>query len=183
MTMTDTVPETKNHHVRAVREQDGWMVWTGDDQAEYFGLYRHQPDGTSQCIADFTDRADAVTAMAAIEESSSKADALAPGEYLSEWMDVHGLTPEHVATALRTDLDEVVDVLHGAIEIDVDLALGLSRLTGSSAVTWLMRESQYHEALTRLAMEHGTADADDEEGPCPYFCEHPVQQAFHRDGG
>ena len=177
MTMSETIPETENHHIRAVRKQDEWMVWAGEDEAEYFGLYRHQSNGTSQCIADFTDKADAVTAMVAIEESHAESDAIAPGEYLSEWMDLHDMTPAHVATALRTDIEEMVEIIHGITEVDADLALELSRLTGTSAVTWITREMRYREHLTRLDKE---CRADEES--CPYFCEHPLQQGFGRDG-
>jgi hypothetical protein len=57
----------KEYRVRAVKDMDGNMETVEyDDQADMFGVYKVQPDGTDSWIADFLHRADAE--MFAIEK-------------------------------------------------------------------------------------------------------------------
>lgn len=80
--------------------------------------------------------------------------AVAPGEYLAEWLDdQHGLTRDAVAKQLQTSRLVIDRLIEGRIELDVALATRLEGLTGVPARAWQRYEQQYRDDLRRLRAE------------------------------
>lgn len=91
--------------------------------------------------------------------------AVAPGEYLEEWIDDHGLSQQRVAEQLGSSRKQVNEIVNGRAPITSDTAMRLERVTKIPAKAWLKYEALYRADLTRLADEEALADHADEIAP------------------
>lgn len=91
--------------------------------------------------------------------------AVAPGDYLAEWIDEEGLTQGEVATRLACSRKQVNEVVNGHAPVTVDFALRLERLTGIPVDAWLRYETRYRVDLARLTEEENLASRADEIHP------------------
>lgn len=77
--------------------------------------------------------------------------AVAPGEYLAEWIEDHpNLDHDIVAERLQTSWLVIDRLIEGRLELDPALAIRLEGLTGISTAAWLRYEQQYRDDLRRL---------------------------------
>lgn len=79
--------------------------------------------------------------------------AAAPGEYLEEWIDHHGLSQQRVAELLGSSRKQVNEIVNGRAPITSDTAMRLERVVGIPANTWLKYEALYRADLARIADE------------------------------
>lgn len=90
--------------------------------------------------------------------------AVAPGEYLEEWINEHGLSQQRVAEQLGCSRKQVNEIVNGHAPITGDTAFRLERVVGIPADSWLRYEAAYRADLARIA---------DEENLAARFGEHP----------
>lgn len=91
--------------------------------------------------------------------------AVAPGEYLEEWIDDRGLSQQRVAELLGSSRKQVNEIVNGRAPITSDTAIRLERVLGIPAKTWLKYEALYRADLARIADEENLADHVDEIAP------------------
>ena len=80
--------------------------------------------------------------------------AVAPGEYLEEWVDEHGLSLQAAAGLLGYSHEQVNEIISGRVPITAETATRLARVTGITARSWLRYESAYSEDLKRRSQGH-----------------------------
>jgi HTH-type transcriptional regulator/antitoxin HigA len=78
--------------------------------------------------------------------------AVAPGEYLEEWIDDRGLSQQHVADLLGCSRKQVNEIVNGRAPVTSDTAIRLERVVGIPADTWLRYEAAYRADLARIAI-------------------------------
>lgn len=83
--------------------------------------------------------------------------AVAPGEYLEEWIDDQGLSQQRVAELLGSSRKQVNEIVNGRAPITSDTAVRLERVVGIPAKTWLKYEALYRADLARIADEQNLA--------------------------
>jgi len=83
--------------------------------------------------------------------------AVAPGEYLEEWIDEHGLSQQRVADLLGCSRKHVNEIVHGRAPITSDTAIRLERVVGIPADSWLRYEAAYRADLARIADQENLA--------------------------
>ena len=76
--------------------------------------------------------------------------AVAPGEYLKEWIDERGFTRQRAADLLGYSREQVDDIVNGRTSITRDTAVRLARVTGISVGSWFRYEAVYRADLARL---------------------------------
>ena len=76
--------------------------------------------------------------------------AVAPGEYLKEWIEDHHLTAQDLPQLLTCTPRQVGKLLTGYTHITQDLATRLERVTTIPANAWLRYENQYRADLARI---------------------------------
>lgn len=87
--------------------------------------------------------------------------AVAPGEYLEEWIDEQGLSQQRVAELLGSSRKQVNEIVNGRAPITSDTAMRLERVVGIPADAWLRYEAAYRADLARIAdQENLAAHAD-----------------------
>ena len=91
--------------------------------------------------------------------------AVAPGEYLEEWIDEHGLSQLRVAELLGCSRKQVNEIVNGRAPITADTATRLERVSGIPAGSWLRFEAAYRADLARIADEENLAVHVDEINP------------------
>ena len=111
--------------------------------------------------------------------------AVAPGEYLKEWIDDEGKTQGDVASLLSTSRKTVNALIHGRIALTEDMALRLERVTHIPAKSWLTFEAGYREDLARLHSEEVLAAHIDKIDPtvATYLRKHGHIKANKRNPG
>lgn len=77
--------------------------------------------------------------------------AVAPGEYLEEWIDDHGLSLQQVAEQLGSSREQVDEIINGRAPITSDTAMRLERVSGIPAKAWLKYEALYRAELARIS--------------------------------
>jgi len=77
--------------------------------------------------------------------------AVAPGEYLLEWIENQPQSEARVAELLHVDPTLLVEILAGNTVLDEGLAARLATVTGIPAETWLRIEANYRADVVRLA--------------------------------
>lgn len=83
--------------------------------------------------------------------------AVAPGEYLEEWIDDQGFSQQRVAEMLGCSRKQVNEIVHGRAPITADTARRLERVVGIPADAWLRYEAAYRANLIRIVDEEGLA--------------------------
>ena len=91
--------------------------------------------------------------------------AVAPGEYLEEWIEDEGLTQTRVAELMGVSRKQVNALVNGHAPVTPDTALVLERVVGIPAKTWLKYEAMYREDLARIRDEEALAEHVDEISP------------------
>lgn len=77
--------------------------------------------------------------------------AVAPGEYLAEWMDEHSdVTQAQLANRIGVSRKQVNAILNGRAPISAPVATKLERVTSIPAKAWLLYQSQYDADIARL---------------------------------
>ncbi|WP_022878727.1 HigA family addiction module antitoxin [Microbacterium sp. B19] len=88
--------------------------------------------------------------------------AVAPGEYLEEWIEDEGLSQQRVAELLGSSRKHVNEIVNGRAPITPDTAVRLERVVGIPATSWLTYEAMYRSDLSRIAdQENLAAHVDD----------------------
>ncbi|WP_255795044.1 HigA family addiction module antitoxin [Mycobacteroides abscessus] len=83
--------------------------------------------------------------------------AVAPGEYLEEWIDDQGFSQQRVAEMLGCSRKQVNEIVHGRAPITADTARRLERVVGIPADAWLRYEAAYRADQSRIAEEENLA--------------------------
>lgn len=91
--------------------------------------------------------------------------AVAPGEYLEEWIDEQGLSQQRVAELLGCSRKQVNEIVRGHAPITSDTAIRLQRVVGIPADSWLRYEVAYRADLARIADQENLAVHVDEIDP------------------
>ncbi|KUM36486.1 HigA family addiction module antitoxin [Arthrobacter sp. EpRS71] len=91
--------------------------------------------------------------------------AVAPGEYLEEWIDEHGLSQQHVAELVGCSRKQINEIVNGRAPITPDTARRLERVTGVPTGSWLRYEAAYRADQARIADEENLAVYVDEIDP------------------
>jgi HTH-type transcriptional regulator/antitoxin HigA len=84
--------------------------------------------------------------------------AVAPGEYLEEWIEDQGLSQQRVADLLGCSRKQVNEIINGRAPITSDTAMRLERVVGIPAGSWLRYEAAYRADLARIADEENLAE-------------------------
>lgn len=79
--------------------------------------------------------------------------AVAPGEYLQEWIEDHGLTTTEVADRFGVERKLLDEVITGRAILTEGIATTLERIVGIPAKTWLRYEASYRVDLVRQPFE------------------------------
>ena len=88
----------------------------------------------------------------------SKTDyAVAPGEYLEEWIEDQGFSQQRVAELVGSSRKQVNEIVNGRAPITSDMAMRLERVVGIPARVWLRYEAMYRADLARIADEQKLA--------------------------
>lgn len=93
--------------------------------------------------------------------------AVAPGEYLREWIedDGNGLSQKDLANRMGVSRKLVNGILCGRDPITVETAIRLERVTGIPRDAWSRFEGKYREDLARIKDEEALESHVDEIGP------------------
>jgi HTH-type transcriptional regulator / antitoxin HigA len=91
--------------------------------------------------------------------------AVAPGEYLEEWIDEQGLSQQRVADLLGCSRKQVNEIVNGRAPVTNDTAIRLERVVGIPADSWLRYEAAYRADLARIADQENLAAHVDELDP------------------
>jgi addiction module HigA family antidote len=91
--------------------------------------------------------------------------AVAPGEYLEEWIDEQGLSQQRVADQLGCSRKQVNEIINGHAPVTNDTAIRLERVVGIPADSWLRYEAAYRADLARIADQENLAAHLDEIDP------------------
>lgn len=83
--------------------------------------------------------------------------AVAPGEYLEEWIEEHELSQQKVADMLGSSRKQVNEIINGHAPITSETALRLERVVGIPSTTWLRYEALYRADQARIADERELA--------------------------
>lgn len=83
--------------------------------------------------------------------------AVAPGEYLEEWIEDQSLSQQRVAELLGSSRKQVNEIVNGRAPITIDTAMRLERVVGIPADSWLRYEASYRADLARIADQENLA--------------------------
>lgn len=96
--------------------------------------------------------------------------AVAPGEYLAEWLDDNDMTQAEAAQRLGSSRKLVNEIVNGRAPITADTAVRLTRLTDIPLDSWMRFEAAYRTDLARL---------HDEETLAPHIDKIPAATAAY----
>ncbi len=85
--------------------------------------------------------------------------AVAPGEFLQEWLEDEDVTQEELAHRTGTSRKRINEIVNGKARITEDFAHVLGLATGIPAATWLRHENRYRRELAELAQLQNLRDA------------------------
>lgn len=91
--------------------------------------------------------------------------AVAPGEYLEEWIEDQGLSQQRVADLLGCSRKQVNEIINGRAPVTSDTAMRLERVVGIPADSWLRYEAAYRADLARIFDEQNLATHADKIDP------------------
>ena len=78
--------------------------------------------------------------------------AVAPGEYLQEWIDGNGMSVGEFALELGVSVTELEDLLMGKRAIGKEIARRLEQVTSIPSDSWIRFELKYREDLKRMSV-------------------------------
>ncbi|SHJ80594.1 HTH-type transcriptional regulator / antitoxin HigA [Tessaracoccus bendigoensis DSM 12906] len=76
--------------------------------------------------------------------------AVAPGEYLAEWLEEERFTQQQLADRLGWSRKRVNEIVGGRAPVSAEAAIQLERVTGIPSDSWLRFETAYRSDLARL---------------------------------
>ena len=76
-----------------------------------------------------------------------------PGYYVKEWIDTSGLTQEDFANRIGTTPKNISKLVNGEQNLSTDMAMKLSRFTGTSIEYWLNLQKAYDALLAEFKSE------------------------------
>ena len=76
--------------------------------------------------------------------------AVAPGEYVTEWLEENAITMEELAFALGVNETYTKDLIEGKIPINEDIAKALEKLTGIPVKQWAVLDATYWKDKARI---------------------------------
>lgn len=91
--------------------------------------------------------------------------AVAPGEYLEEWINEQDLSQQRVADLLGCSRKQVNELVNGRAPVTTDTAIRLQRVVGIPADSWLRYEAAYRADRARISDEENLAGHLDEIDP------------------
>jgi HTH-type transcriptional regulator/antitoxin HigA len=91
--------------------------------------------------------------------------AVAPGEYLEEWIDERGLSQQQAADLLGCSRKQVNEIVNGRAPVTSETAMRLERVVGIPAASWLRYEATYRADLARIADQERLAEHVDDIDP------------------
>lgn len=111
--------------------------------------------------------------------------AVAPGDYLQEWLDETGTTQQQAADLLGCSRKLVNEIVNGRAHVSPDTATRLERVTGIPAKSWLVFEAGYRADLAKLHDHEALAGHATQIDPkvATYLREHGHTTATMRDPG
>jgi len=111
--------------------------------------------------------------------------AVAPGDYLQEWLDDTGTTQQQAADLLGCSRKLVNEIVNGRAPVTPDTATRLERVTGIPTRSWLVFEAGYRGDLARLHDREELAGHAAQIDPkvAKYLREHGYTTATMRDPG
>lgn len=111
--------------------------------------------------------------------------AVAPGDYLQEWLDETGTTQQQAADLLGYSRKHVNELVNGRATISGETATRLQRVTGIPADSWLAFEAVYQADRARLHDEEALASHVDQVPAqvASYLRKHGHTTATRRDPG
>lgn len=111
--------------------------------------------------------------------------AVAPGDYLQEWLEETGTTQQQAADQLGYSRKHVNEIVNGRTVINGEAATRLQRVTGIPADSWLAFEAAYQADRARLRDEQDLASHVDNipAQVATYLRKHGHTTATRRDPG
>lgn len=111
--------------------------------------------------------------------------AVAPGEYLGEWIDEQDLSQQRVAELVGCSRKQVNEIVNGRAPVTSDTAVRLERLTGIPVDSWLRYEAAYRADVARIADQEDLATHVGEIAPnaAAYLREIGATKATRRTPG
>lgn len=111
--------------------------------------------------------------------------AVAPGEYLGEWIDEQDLSQQRVAELMGCSRKQVNEIVNGRAPVTSDTAVRLERLTGIPVDSWLRYEAAYRADVARIADQEDLATHVGEIAPnaAAYLREIGATKATRRTPG
>mgnify|MGYP000993997448 FL=1 len=111
--------------------------------------------------------------------------AVAPGEYLGEWIDEQDLSQQRVAELMGCSRKQVNEIVNGRAPVTSDTAIRLERLTGIPTDSWLRYEAAYRADVARIADQEDLAPHAGEIDPnaAAYLRAHGATRATKRSPG
>ena len=111
--------------------------------------------------------------------------AVAPGEYLGEWIDEQDLSQQRVAELMGCSRKQVNEIVNGRAPVTSDTAVRLERLTGIPTDSWLRYEAAYRADVARIADQEDLAPHAGEIDPnaAAYLRAHGATRATKRSPG
>lgn len=91
--------------------------------------------------------------------------AVAPGEFLAEWLDDNAMTQQQAAARLGVSRKHVNEIVNGHAPVTGETAIRLARLTDIPVDSWLRFEATYRGDLARLHDEAALAEHADKIPP------------------
>lgn len=91
--------------------------------------------------------------------------AVAPGEFLAEWLDDNNMTQQAAADRLGVSRKHVNEIVNGRAPVVADTAIRLARLTSIPVDSWMRFEAMYRADLARLHDEAELAQHVDKIPP------------------
>ena len=91
--------------------------------------------------------------------------AVAPGEYLEEWIEDGGFSRQRVAELMGCSRKIVNEIVTGCASITEETAMRLERVVGIPADSWLRYETAYRADLARLADQENLAAHEEKIDP------------------
>lgn len=76
--------------------------------------------------------------------------AVAPGEFVTEWLEDNNIGPSEMAERMGIDKNSLVTLLAGGADLTDFLAVKLEIVTGIKARIWLSYEATYRADKARL---------------------------------
>ncbi len=83
--------------------------------------------------------------------------AIHPGVYLAQELEARGMTQTELSRRMQRPVQVINEIVRGKKSISAETALGLERVLGTSARTWMNLQSNYQLVMARKGQREETA--------------------------